>query len=108
MAIYVGAGQQALDFTVDFRKTQRFEPDPESGSHKLVVQQPVAEMSMTESARVVLYQPASRWADADAVQRTVLAARAARLATRAATAHHARSAGRPRPERLPPRSARAG
>ena len=84
-AIYVGAGQQALDFTIDFCKTQRFEPDPEPRSHNLVVQRHVAEMSMAlESARLVLYQSASRWADADAVQRAVLAARAKCLATQAA------------------------
>jgi hypothetical protein len=84
-AIYVGAGQQALDFTVDFCKTQRFEPDPEPRSHNLIVQRHVAEMSMAlESARLVLYQSASRWAEADAVQRAVLAARAKCLATQAA------------------------
>lgn len=84
-AIYVGAGQAALDFTIDFCKTHRFEPDLEPRSHHLLVQRHVAEMTMAlEGARLVLYQSASRWAGATAVQRAVLAARAKYLATQAA------------------------
>jgi alkylation response protein AidB-like acyl-CoA dehydrogenase len=84
-AIYIGAAQRALEFTVDFCKTHRFEPDPAPRAHDPVVQHRVAEMTMAlEGARLVLYQSAWRWKDADAVQRAVLAARAKYVATDAA------------------------
>ena len=84
-AIYLGAGQRALDFTADFCMTHRFEPDPEPRSHNPLVQRHVAEMTLgLEGARLVLYQSASRWREADAVERAVLAARAKFMATEAA------------------------
>lgn len=84
-AIYLGAGQKALDFTIDFCKTHTFEPDPAPRAHDAIVQHHVAEMTMAlEGARLVLYQSASRWESADALQRAVLAARAKYLATDAA------------------------
>jgi alkylation response protein AidB-like acyl-CoA dehydrogenase len=84
-AIYVGAAQQALDFTIDFCKTHRFEPDPEPRAHNLLVQRHVAEMAMAlEAARLVVYQSASRWGEADAAQRAIFAARAKYVATDAA------------------------
>ena len=84
-AIYVGAAQRALEFTIEFCKTHRFEPDPFPRAHDPVVQHRVAEMTMAlEGARLVLYQSAWRWRDADAVQRAALAARAKYLATEAA------------------------
>jgi alkylation response protein AidB-like acyl-CoA dehydrogenase len=84
-AIYVGAAQQALQFTVDFCKRHHFEPDPAPRAHDRLVQHHVAEMTMAlEGARLVLYQSACRWDKADAVQRAVLAARAKHLATEAA------------------------
>jgi alkylation response protein AidB-like acyl-CoA dehydrogenase len=84
-AIYVGAAQQALDFTIDFCKTHRFEPDPASRAHDPIVQHLVAEMTMAlEGARLVVYQSASQWERADAVRRAVLAARAKYVATEAA------------------------
>ena len=84
-AIYVGTAQRALEFTIEFCKTHRFEPEPFSRAHDPVVQNRVAEMTMAlEGARLVLYQSAWRWRDADAVQRAALAARAKYLATEAA------------------------
>ena len=84
-AIYVGTAQRALDFTIDFCKTHHFEPDPQPRAHNLIVQRHVAEMTMAlEGARLVLYQSASRWAEADAVRRALLAARAKYLASEAA------------------------
>jgi alkylation response protein AidB-like acyl-CoA dehydrogenase len=84
-SIYLGAAQRALDFTIEFCKTHRFEPEPASRAHNLVVQRHVAEMTMAlEGARLVIYQSASRWARADAVARAVLAARAKYLASEAA------------------------
>lgn len=84
-AIYIGAAQRALDFTVDFCQAHRFEPDPAPRAHDALVQHAVAEMTMAlDSARLVLYQSACAWDTADAVQRAVLAARAKYAATEAA------------------------
>lgn len=84
-AIYCGAAQRALDFAVEFCQTHRFDPDPEPRAHNPSVQQHVAEMAMAlDGARLVLYQSASRWKEADAARRAVLAARAKYLATEAA------------------------
>jgi alkylation response protein AidB-like acyl-CoA dehydrogenase len=84
-AIYVGAAQRALDFTIEFCTTHRFEPDPATRAEDPLVQHYVAEMTMAlDGARLVLYQSACGWEKADAVQRAVLAARAKYLATEAA------------------------
>jgi alkylation response protein AidB-like acyl-CoA dehydrogenase len=84
-AIYLGAAQRALDFTLDFCRAHHFEPDPLPRAHDALVQHHVAEMTMAlEGARLVLYQSASRWEGADALQRAILAARAKYLATEAA------------------------
>ena len=84
-AIYIGAAQRALDFTVDYSKTHQLAPDPEPLSHNLLVQRNVAEMTMAlAGARLVMYQSAERWHGADSANRWVLAARAKYLATEAA------------------------
>ena len=84
-AVYLGAAQRALDFTVEYVKTHRFTPDPEPLSYGLTVQRNVAEMTMAlEGARLVLYQSAGRWGDSGPPDRFVLAARAKYLATEAA------------------------
>ena len=84
-AIYIGAAQCALNFTIDYCKTHHFDPDPEPLSQSVVVQRHSAEMTMAlEGARLVLYQSASRWHDTDAVGRAVLAAQAKYLASEAA------------------------
>jgi hypothetical protein len=86
-AIYIGAAQRALDFTVEFCQTHRFEPDPAPRAHDALVQHAIAEMTMAlDSARLVLYQSACAWDTADAVQRAALAARAKYTATEAALA----------------------
>ena len=84
-AVYLGAAQRALDFTVEFCKTHQFDPDPAPMSGNIVVQRSVAEMTMDlEGARQVLYQSAGAWEDTNPVNRAVLAARAKYLATSAA------------------------
>ena len=84
-AVYIGAAQRALDFTVDYCNTHQFQPDPFPLSHSAVVQRSVSEMTLAlEGARLVMCQSASRWADADPMERWVLAARAKYLATEAA------------------------
>ncbi len=84
-AVYIGAARRALDFTVDYCRTHTFAPDPEPMSHSLLVQRAVAEMTTAlQGARLVLLDSASRWHDADAETRLVLASRAKYLATQAA------------------------
>ena len=84
-AIYIGAAQRALDFTVDYLKTQRRGSETETLAYGSAVQNYVAEMTMAlEGARQVLYQSAARWAGADPQGRAVLAARANLPATQAA------------------------
>ena len=84
-AVYLGAAQRALDFTVEFCKTHQFDPDPEPMSGSVVVQRDVAAMTMElEAARQVLYHSAGLWESTNPAQRAVLAARAKYLATGAA------------------------
>jgi len=84
-AVYIGAAQRALDLTVEYCQTHRFAPDPKLLSHSLVVQRAVAEMTTAlQGARLVLYESAGRWHDADAARRMVLTSCAKYLATQAA------------------------
>jgi alkylation response protein AidB-like acyl-CoA dehydrogenase len=84
-AVYIGAAQRALDLTVEYCQTHRFAPDPKLLSHSLVVQRAVAEMTTAlQGARLVLYESAGRWRDADAARRMVLTSYAKYLATQAA------------------------
>ena len=84
-AVYLGAAQRALDFTVEFCKTHQFAPDPAPLSHNLAVQRNVAEMTVAlDGARLLLRDSAGRWEDADPAPRRALAARAKLLATEAA------------------------
>ena len=84
-AVYLGAAQRALEFTTEYCKTHQFAPDPLPLSHSVLVQRNVADMKMAlEGARLVLYQSASGWEEADRIKRWVLAARAKYLATESA------------------------
>lgn len=86
-AIYIGAGQAALDFTTTFCQTHHFDPEPGMMSGSIVVQRSIAEMAMAlEGARQVLYQSARLWPEGHPEQRALLAARAKYLATQAALA----------------------
>jgi len=83
-AVYLGAAQRALDFTVEYCKTHQLTPDPGPLSHDLVVQRGVAEMTtVLDGARLVLHDSARRWEGADPAKRLVLGARAKYLATEA-------------------------
>ena len=83
-AVYLGAAQAALDFTVEYCKTHRFDPDPVPLAESLIVQRHVAEMTMAlTSARLVLYQAASQWVESKVAERAIWAARAKYLATQA-------------------------
>ncbi|MQF69134.1 acyl-CoA dehydrogenase [SAR202 cluster bacterium AD-804-J14_MRT_500m] len=83
--IYIGAAQRALDFFVEYVSSQRLTPDPAPLSHGVVVKRAVAQMQLAlESARLVLYQSASKWMNQNPIHRAILAARAKYLATEAA------------------------
>ena len=84
-AIYLGAARRALDLTVEYTKTHQFAPDPTPLSDSLIVQRSVAEMTMAlDGARLALYDSASKWQQADAPKRLLLAVRAKYPATEAA------------------------
>jgi hypothetical protein len=83
-AVYLGAAQAALDFTIEYCKTHRFDPDQELLAESLVAQRSVAEMTMAlTGARLVLYQAACNWAESKVAARAIWAARAKYLATQA-------------------------
>lgn len=84
-AIYIGAAQKALDFTLEYCKTHQLNPDPKPLSDDILVQRAIAEMSSyLHGARLVLYESASRWQNSTAQARMTLAARSKYLATEAA------------------------
>ena len=84
-AVYVGAAQRALDFTVDYAKTHRFAPDDAPLANSLLVQRAVAEMTMAvEGARLALYRSADGWEEAGPAERWSRATRAKYPATQAA------------------------
>jgi alkylation response protein AidB-like acyl-CoA dehydrogenase len=84
-AVYLGAAQRALDFTVDYVKTHRFAPDNTPLAESLIVQRAVAEMTMAvDGARLALYRSAEGWEEAGPAERWSRAARAKYPATQAA------------------------
>ena len=84
-AIYLGAATAALEFTTEYCKTRVFIPDPLPIAHDPTIQRHIAEMSIQlEAARLVLYQSASQWAEADVPARGLLASKAKYLCTEAA------------------------
>ena len=84
-AAYIGAAQAALDFTREFCLNQSFAPDPGMVADGLVAQRTIAEMTMAlSSARMSLYDAASRWEGASANEKTAIAARPKYMATVAA------------------------
>ena len=83
-AVYLGAAQRALDYTVEFCKTSTVYPATDPLSHNVVVQRSVAEMAIAlEGARHMLYESAGRWEGVGPDDRRVLAARAKYAASRA-------------------------
>ncbi len=84
-AIYLGIAAAALEFTTEYCKNRRFQPDPLPMAHDITIQRHIAEMSIhLEAARLVLHQSASLWAQADVPSRGLLAAKAKYLCTQAA------------------------
>lgn len=83
-AVYLGTAQGALDYTLDYCRTKTFQPDNVPIANDPMIQRHCAEMVMAlDSARLMLYQSAIQWPQADPARRGVLAAQAKYLATEA-------------------------
>lgn len=81
-AIYLGIAQSALEFATQYCQTKVFQPENVPIAHEPAIQRHIAEMSVPlEAARLLLYQAAAQWAEADTPTRGVLANRAKYLAT---------------------------
>ncbi|MBM3924819.1 MAG: acyl-CoA dehydrogenase [SAR202 cluster bacterium] len=85
-AVFIGAAQRALDYTKEFVKKNRFDPDPAPMSHNSIIQRHVAEMGLVvESARLVMHESAYRWPEGpDPLLMLTLGSRAKNRATEAA------------------------
>ena len=83
-AVYVGIAESALDFAVDYARKRIVKPDNVPVAMDPTVQRHIGRLRVKlDAARLVLEQSASAWADADVVERGLLANRAKVLATEA-------------------------
>jgi alkylation response protein AidB-like acyl-CoA dehydrogenase len=81
-AIYLGIAQGALDFATRYCQTKVFHPENIPIAHEAAIQRHVAEVAIPlEAARLLLYQAAQHWQDADVPTRGLLANKAKYLAT---------------------------
>jgi alkylation response protein AidB-like acyl-CoA dehydrogenase len=81
-AIYLGIAQSALAFATQYCQTRVFHPDNLPIAHDPAIQRHIAEMAIPlEAARLLLYQVAQQWEQADVAGRGVLASKAKYLAT---------------------------
>ena len=85
-AIFLGAAWGALEHATDYCMNARYYPDPLPISHEPTTQRDVANIAIhLEAARLMLYQCASQWDEADILTRGLLASKAKYLSTEAAT-----------------------
>jgi len=83
-AVYLGIAEAALAFAVDYAKKRVVKPENVAVAHDPAVQRHLGELSAhLEAALLVLADSAAGWADADMLERGVLANRAKYLATEA-------------------------
>src|SRR3989454_118582 len=83
-AIYVGVAEAALAFPIDYARQRLVRPDNIALAQDPTVQRHIGELTaQLHAARLVLEEAAASWADADMVERTLLANRAKYLATEA-------------------------
>jgi alkylation response protein AidB-like acyl-CoA dehydrogenase len=81
-AIYLGIAQGALDFATRYCQTKVFRPENVPVAHEPAIQRHVAEMTISlEAARLLLYQAAQHWEEADVPARGLLANKVKYLAT---------------------------
>jgi alkylation response protein AidB-like acyl-CoA dehydrogenase len=83
-AIYVGIAEAALAFAIDFARQRVVRPDNVAVAQDPTVQRHIGELeARLHAARLVLEASAAGWAEADMVERGLLANRAKYLATEA-------------------------
>src|SRR3989442_1696478 len=83
-AIYVGVAEAALAFAIDHARQRVVRPDNIALAQDPTVQRHIGELTaQLHAARLVLEEAAASWADADMVERALLANRAKYLATEA-------------------------
>jgi alkylation response protein AidB-like acyl-CoA dehydrogenase len=81
-AIYLGIAQGALDFAIRYCQTKVFHPENVPIAREPAIQRHMAEMAIPlEATRLLLYQAARHWEDADVATRGLLANKAKYLAT---------------------------
>jgi alkylation response protein AidB-like acyl-CoA dehydrogenase len=81
-AIYLGIAQSALDAATRYCQTKIFHPENLPIAHDPTLQRHIASIAIPlEAARLLLYQAAQQWADADTPIRGSLAGKAKYLAT---------------------------
>lgn len=84
-AIYVGVAEAALAFAVEYARQRVVKPDNVAVAQDPTVQRHIGELTaQLHAARLVLEEAAANWAEADMVERGLLANRAKYLATEAA------------------------
>gem|GEM_PF-135612 len=82
---YLGTAQAALDYTKEFVKKNRFDPDPAPMSHNPIIQRHVAEMALSiEGARLMLYKACCLFDESDTIGKAILTGKARWLAGGAA------------------------
>jgi len=83
-AIYVGVAEAALAFAIEYARQRVVRPDNIAVAQDPTVQRHIGELAARlHSARLVLEDSAAAWAEADMVERDLLANRAKYLATEA-------------------------
>jgi alkylation response protein AidB-like acyl-CoA dehydrogenase len=83
-AIYLGIARSALEYATQYCQTKVFRPENVPIAHDAAIQRHIAEMAVAlEAARLLLYQAAAQWEEADVPTRGLLANKAKYLATQA-------------------------
>jgi alkylation response protein AidB-like acyl-CoA dehydrogenase len=83
-AIYLGIARSALEYATQYCQMKVFRPENVPIAHDAAIQRHIAEMAVAlEAARLLLYQAAAQWEEADVPTRGLLANKAKYLATQA-------------------------
>jgi alkylation response protein AidB-like acyl-CoA dehydrogenase len=81
-AVYLGIAEAAFDFAVDYARQRIVKPENVPVAHDPTVQRHLGALRVhLDAARLVLEESAAGWADADVLERGLLANRAKYLAT---------------------------
>jgi alkylation response protein AidB-like acyl-CoA dehydrogenase len=81
-AVYLGIAHSALEYAAQYCQTKVFHPENVPIAHDPAIQRHIAELAIPlEAARLLLYQAAVQWEEADVPTRGLLANKAKYLAT---------------------------